>query len=98
MRAQPARLPPPSCCPLNAAADCRERTILQWRVQRKRALRQTVERLAEALGPESSPEAAPRLEGAAGGEAAVVEDAEQQDAGVPAEGAEEQAEDVHEEL
>lgn len=41
-----------------ASADWRQQALLQWRVQRKRALRQTVERLAALLSGEPQPPAA----------------------------------------
>lgn len=45
----------PTACRPPLGADWRDRAFLQWRVMRKRALRQTLERLAAALRSEPRP-------------------------------------------
>ena len=57
-----------------ASADWRQQAVLQWRVQRKRALRQTVERLAalgnEELQPPAAGEGAQQAQQEGGSDAA----------------------------
>jgi hypothetical protein len=48
--AELARFRCPPRLPIPNTADWRQRAILQFRLMRKRALRQTIERVAEALG------------------------------------------------
>ena len=48
----PPLLTPPH--PTPQAADWREQAILQFRIMRKRALRQTLEKLAAKLGPDAA--------------------------------------------
>ena len=95
----PTALPARRGC---SSADWRERTILQWRIMRKRALQQTLERLTAALGRdghEAAADAAAAGDEAAEDAAAAAAGAAQQEESNSELGEEaEQIEAVHEEL
>lgn len=63
----------PPAASLGTAADWRQQAVLQWHVQRKRALRQAVERLEAALAGEAQQE-----EGTADAAAAAGREEEEQ--------------------